>query len=157
MVSEKVLKVALPVFFKTVFVKVQPSSGCLLWPQKGVFLWPQKVTKCQTGFAWSEVINVHKLFHYASKWNWSHKINNNNPPSLDLPRALVFTGFPGGWDSKESAGNAADLGLIPGSGRYPGEGNGNPLQYSCLGNPMDRGAWWATVCGITKSRTRLSN
>ena len=50
-----------------------------------------------------------------------------------------------------------DLGLIPGSGRSPGEGNGNPLQYSCLENPMDRGAWWATVHGVAKSQTRLSD
>ena len=54
------------------------------------------------------------------------------------------------------AGNERDSGLIPGSGRSPGEGNGNPLQYSCLENSMDRGAWQATVCGITKSRTQLS-
>ena len=53
--------------------------------------------------------------------------------------------------------NAADLGSIPGSGRSPGEGNGNPLQYSCLENPMDGGAWWATVHGVTKSWTRLSD
>ena len=61
--------------------------------------------------------------------------------------------------SKESAGNAGgagDMGSIPGSGRSPGEGNGYPLQYSCLGNPMDRGAWWATVHGVTKSWTRLT-
>ena len=50
-----------------------------------------------------------------------------------------------------------DLGSIPGSGRFPGEGNGNPLQYSCLENPMDRGAWWATVHGVAKSQTRLNN
>ena len=56
-------------------------------------------------------------------------------------------GFTGGSDSKESACNAGDLGLIPGLGRSPGEGNGNPLQYSCLENPMDGGAWWATVHG----------
>ena len=53
--------------------------------------------------------------------------------------------------SKESACNAGDLGLIPGSGRHPGEGNGNPLQYSYLENPVDRGAWWATVQGGQKS------
>ena len=53
-------------------------------------------------------------------------------------------GFPCGSDSKASAYNAGDLGLIPGWGRSSGEGNGNPLQYSCLENPMDRGAWWAT-------------
>ena len=58
---------------------------------------------------------------------------------------------------KASACNAADLGLIPGLGRSPGEGNGNPLQYSCLENPMDRGAWWATVHGVAKSGTWLSN
>ena len=53
--------------------------------------------------------------------------------------------------------NAGDLGSILGSGRSPGEGNGNPLQYFCLGNPMDRGALWATVHGVAKSQIRLSN
>ena len=56
-------------------------------------------------------------------------------------------------DSKESACNAEDLGLIPGLRRSPGEGNGNPLQYSCLGNPMDRGAWRAGLDGVAKSQT----
>ena len=64
--------------------------------------------------------------------------------------------FPGGSD-KESVYNAGDPGLIPGWGRSPGEGNGNPHQYSCLGNSMDRGAWWTTVLGVTKSWTRLSD
>ena len=64
-------------------------------------------------------------------------------------------GFPGALDSKESAYNAGDPGSIPESGRCPGEGNGNPLQCSCLGNPRDRGAWWAAVCGVAQSRTRL--
>ena len=54
---------------------------------------------------------------------------------------------------KESACNTRDAGLIPGSGRSPGGGHGNPLQYSCLENPMDRGAWQATVHGVAKSRT----
>ena len=66
-------------------------------------------------------------------------------------------GFPGGSEGKASACNVGDPGWIPGSGRSPGEGNGNPLQYSCLENPMDRGAWWATVHGIAKSWTRLSD
>ena len=65
--------------------------------------------------------------------------------------------FPGGSDGKASACNAGDLGSIPGSERSPGERNGNPLQYSCPENPMDGGAWWATVHGVTKSRTRLSD
>ena len=54
---------------------------------------------------------------------------------------------------KNLPANAGDEGSIPGSGRSPGGGNGNPLQYSCLENPMDRGAWWATVHGVAKSRT----
>ena len=58
-----------------------------------------------------------------------------------------------GSDDKESACNGGDLGLIPGSGRSPGEENGNPLQYSCLENPMDRGAWQAVVHGVAKSQT----
>ena len=70
---------------------------------------------------------------------------------------FAFQGFPGGSQVKASASNVGDLGSIPGSGRSPGEGNGNPLQYSCLENPMDREARQATVHGVAKSRTRLSN
>ena len=65
--------------------------------------------------------------------------------------------FPSSSDSKESSCNAGDLGSIHGWGRPLGEGHGNPLQYSCLGNPTDRGAWWATVYGVTKNRTQLSD
>ena len=66
-------------------------------------------------------------------------------------------GFPDGSDGKESACYVGDLGSIPGSGRSPGEVKGYPLQYSCLENSMDRGAWWVTVCGIAKSRIQLSD
>ena len=69
-------------------------------------------------------------------------------------------GFPGGTVAKNppaDAGDAGDKGLISGSGRSPEEGTGNPLQYSHLENPMDRGAWWATVHGVSKSQTRLSD
>ena len=59
-------------------------------------------------------------------------------------------GFPGGSVIKNPPANAGDMGLISGLGRSPGEGNDNPLQYSCLGNPMDGGAWWATVRGVAK-------
>ena len=65
--------------------------------------------------------------------------------------------FPGGSDSKASVYNAGDMGSIPGPGRSAGEGNGTPLQYYCLENPMDRGAWQAAVHGVTKSQTRLSD
>ena len=64
---------------------------------------------------------------------------------------------PDGSDSKESVCNMGNLGLIPGSRRSPGEGNGNPFQYSCLENSMDREAWQATVPGVTKSWSRLSD
>ena len=77
--------------------------------------------------------------------------------STESQRISKKTGFPGGLDGKASACNARDPDSIPGSGRSPGEGNSNPLQYSCLENPMDTGAWWATVHGVTKSRTRLSD
>ena len=64
---------------------------------------------------------------------------------------------PGGSEVKASACNAGDLGSIPGLGRSPGEGNGNPLQYFCLENPMDGGAWSATVHGVAKSQTQLND
>ena len=70
---------------------------------------------------------------------------------------LLVLDFPGGSDDQVSAYNAGDPGSIPGSGRSPGEGNGDPLQYSSLENPMDRRAWWAVVHGVAKSWTRLSD
>ena len=75
--------------------------------------------------------------------------------SFDLDTTLFR--LPCGSNGKESACHAGDLGSIPRSGRSSGEGKGTPLQYSCLENPMDRGAWQATVHGVGKSRTRLSN
>ena len=70
--------------------------------------------------------------------------------------SIAHTVFPSASYHKESACNAGDLGLIPGLGRSPGDGNGNPLQCSCLENSMDRGGCWATVHEIAKSWTRLS-
>ena len=70
--------------------------------------------------------------------------------SCKVPSLTVLKSFPGGSEVKVSASNVGDLGSIPGSGRSPGEGHGNPLQYSCLGNPMDRGAWRATVHGVLR-------
>ena len=76
---------------------------------------------------------------------------------LSFMTFIILRGFIGGSDGKESACYAGDPGSTPGSGRSPGEGNGYPLQYSCLENPMDRGAWWAIVQGIAKTRTLLSD
>ena len=69
----------------------------------------------------------------------------------------IIVGFPGGSDDEESACSAGDLGSITGLGRSPGEGNGHPIQYLCLENSMDRGAWWAVVHGDAKSWTVLSD
>ena len=75
-------------------------------------------------------------------------------------RLLIYVGFPGSTvvnNPLANAEDARDLGSVPGSGRSSGGGNGNPLQYYCLGNRMDRGAWWATVHGVAKSQPLLSN
>ena len=97
----------------------------------------------------AEFLHLHwrrpQLYFWVSKIPWRRD-------TLPTP---VFFGFPGGSDSKESACNVVDQGSIPGWERSPGEGNGNPLQYSCLENPMDRGAWWATIHRVAKSWTRL--
>ena len=70
--------------------------------------------------------------------------------NIDFFLIIVYLGFPGGSVVKNPPASAGDAGLIPGSGRCPGEGNGNPLQYSCLGNPIDRGAWQTTVHGVAE-------
>ena len=75
--------------------------------------------------------------------------------SSDWPPACFDLGLPWWVSGKESAWNAGDLTSIPGSGKFPEEQNGNPLQYSCLRNPMDRGAWWAIVHMVAKSWTQL--
>ena len=72
-------------------------------------------------------------------------------PSLGFRVALVVKNLPA------NAGDIRDTRSVPGSGRSPGGGHGNPLQYSCLENPMDRGAWWATVQGVVKSQTQLKH
>ena len=77
----------------------------------------------------------------------------NNNKTFSTPQIKVITSslsFPGGSDSKESICNVGDPSLTPGSGKSPEEGNDNSLQYSCLGNAMDRGAWWARVYRVTK-------
>ena len=97
--------------------------------------------------------------------DWSHEIKRRlflggkkamtNLDSILKSRdiTLPIHDFAGGSDSKESACNVVDLGLILGLGRSPGRGNGNTLQYSCLENPLVRGAWWATVLAVTKNQT----
>ena len=91
------------------------------------------------------------MFMDDGSWGYAYQRSRKRIP---LIRSFFHgKGFPGGLDGKASACNAGDPGSIPGSGRSPGEGSGNPLQSSCLENPMDGGAWRATVHGVTKSQT----
>ena len=102
------------------------------------------------------VLSLKKIsLQYRRYWfnSWVRKISWRRDR---LPNP-VFLGFLRGSAGKESIHNAGDLGSIPGLGRPPGEGNGYSLQYSCLENPMDRGAWQATAHGVAKSRTWLTD
>ena len=92
-------------------------------------------------------LNIQKMKIMASGPITSQQIDGET-----MEKVTDFIFFPGSSVSKESAHNAGDPGLIPGTGRSPGEGNGNPLQYSCLENPVDRGARWPAVHRITQSR-----
>ena len=84
-------------------------------------------------------------------------MGQEDPLEKEMATHSSILGFLGGSDGKESAPNAGDLGSIPGSGRSLGGGYGNMLQYSCLEDVMDRRAWWATIHGVAKSQTQLSN
>ena len=83
---------------------------------------------------------------------WGRK-ESDTTERLHFHFHMVILGFPGGSDGRETTCNEGDLGSIPRLGRATGGGHGNPLQYSCLENPMDGGAWWAIVHGVTKSQT----
>ena len=92
----------------------------------------------------SEQATSKRVFPYPSQHSLSCRL---------FLLVAILGDFPGGSDGRESACNAGDLGSIPGLGISPGEGKGYPLQYSCLENSMDRGAWQATVHGVSKSQT----
>ena len=101
----------------------------------------------------SSILAWKNLMDRRAWWAAVHWVPKSRAPLGTTYLLTLSVGFPGGSDSKESVSNVGG----PGSGRSPGEGNGNPLQCSCLENPMDRGAWWATVHGVSKRRTRLSD
>ena len=102
-------------------------------------------SKCWKREDWTKSMEV-----LLENWSISEALTNN----MDVVRRM---GFSGGSDGKESACNEGDLGSVPVLGRSPREGNSNPLYYSCLENPMDGGPWQATVYGVAKSWTQLSN
>ena len=107
------------------------------------------------------ILKVQRWVKWETGWD-THEIpftQSKSTCTLNTDTWISRTGFPAGMVVKNppvNAGDARDAGWIPGSGRSPGDGNGNPLQYSYLENSMDRGAWWVTVHGVTKSQTRLS-
>ena len=134
----------------------------------------------RVGHDWATSLSLFTFMHWRRKWQptpvflpgesqgWDHtesdttEVTQQQQQSPEILRerwglSSQRWGFPSGSDSKVSVYSAGDPGSIPGSGRSPGEGNGSPLQYSCLENAMDGGAWWATVHGVTKSWTRWSN
>ena len=106
------------------------------------------------------------IYIYIHTWHWEYGFDFSNSVNSKIIKMNkisfkwsfqiylllhIYMGFPGGSVVKNPPAKARDMGLIPGSGRYPGEGSGNPVQYSCLWNPMDREAWWATVHGVAES------
>ena len=115
-----------------------PSRFWSLWP---LLLW------CP----WLPTFIFSGQCHYCSTTHFLFDLSSN----VSLP-ADTLIGFPGSLDGKESAFNVGDLALIPGWRRSPGGGHANPLQYSCLENPLDRGAWQTTVHGVANSWTQLS-
>ena len=105
-------------------------------------------------FPRSHLITVFRVME-AGSVRWCSRVHRLQSDKAGLTAGPPSPGLPRWLSGKESACNAEDPGLIPGSGRSPGEGNGYPFQYSCLGNPMDRGAWQATVHRVANSQTQL--
>ena len=131
-------------------------------PNNSFYLWSTWTTRARK----KKCVQCYSLTHdYQSqffcmiwiKWKNPHAPNIMLLPTWSCIWVNIDSDFPGSSDGKESVCNAGDPGSIPGSGRSPGEGNGNPLQYSCLENSMGREAWRATVHGVPKIWTRLSD
>ena len=123
-----------PVWLTLVISKPPQPSPCWTWPSSRKF--------------------------FTEKYHKSKLIKTEKPRAspglvIFLHHSECWGDFPGGSVAKDPPANARDTGSIPGLGRSAGVGSDNPLQYSCLGNPEDRGAWWATVHGVARSRTRL--
>ena len=119
-----------------------PFEKPKIWRYSFYRIWPPEHNRQPT-------FTSQLLFYRCVSWTFYHLCDR----ALPCPLASTVTSL----EVKASASNVGDLGSLPGSGRSSGEGNGNPLQYSCLENPLDGGAWQATVHGVAKSRTRLSS
>ena len=137
------------------------SWECILCPnsQKWVILQNQgHLNDKKIRLRWERALkNCHLWKPSPSPFSNGPSANFSGITGTRKRKETVKQGLPCSSNGKESTCNAGDLDLISGSGRLSGEGNGNPLQYSCLKNPMDRRTWWATVHGVTNSRTQLSD
>ena len=111
---------------------------------------------CQSSWPRAQLAAFRPCNMEGEVW-WALRAIGKSQEKSSWKNPLRSLGFPGGSDGKESTCSARDLGLIPGLGRSAGGGHGNPLQCSCLENPVDRGAWRATVHQVAKSQTRLSD
>ena len=165
----------LPSVFPSIRVFSNESVLCIRWPKYWSFSFNISPSNENSGLIsfrmdWLDLLAVQGILksllqHHSSKASiLRHSaffiVQLSHPymtTVCKLPLPLYKLGFPGGSDGKESACHVGDPGLNPGSRRFPGEGNVDPLQYSCLENSTDRGAWWAIVHEIIKSRTRMSN
>ena len=144
----------LPSIFPSIRVFSSELTLCVRWPKYWSFSFSISPSNAYSGLIsfkiyWFDLLAVQGTFKSL--------LQHHSLKASILWCSDFFMGFPGDSEVKVSACNAGDLGSIPGSGRSPGEGNGNPLQYSCLENPMDGGAWWAAVHGIAEGRTQLSD
>ena len=115
------------------------------------------IQKKKKRYKWTYLQNRNRVTDVENKFRVSkgERGGRDKLGGWDWHTHTTILGFSGGSGGRESACNAGDLGLISGLGRSPGEGNGKPLQYSCLQNPTDRGTWQATVHRVTQSRTWL--
>ena len=125
--------------------------------EAGGHLWPPWQARCRLSITVAGTGFIHTVFCFRLRQQTQCILNDFGMNLVISKSSNNCQDFPGGSDGKVSAYNVGDPGSIPGLGRSSGEGNGNPLQWFCLENPMDGGAWWATVHGVAKGGTRLSN
>ena len=140
----------LPSIFPSIRVFSNEAVLCIRWPKYWSFSFNISPSNEHPGLISFRMV---WLDPFAVQRTVKSLLQHHGSKASIIPHSAFFPwGFSGGSEVKTSAYNAGDLGLIPGLGGSPGEGKGNPLQYSCLENPMNGGAWWATIHGVTKSQ-----
>ena len=148
----------LPSIFPSIKVFSSESALCIRWPKYWSFSLNVNASNERSGLIsfridWFDLLTVQGTLKSLLHSSKASILQHSAFFLSQLSHPHMTTQFPGGSYGKESACNAGDLGSILGLGRSPGGGHGNPFQYSCLKSPMDRGAWWPTVHGVTESQT----